>query len=53
MFAAALVLAMQLQAVVPADARVMPVWALPPAQDTQPRKRLRLRLVRRHSILDR
>jgi hypothetical protein len=22
-----------------ADARVMPVWALPPAQDTQPRKR--------------
>jgi hypothetical protein len=41
MLAASLVLAMQLQAVVPADARVVPVWALPPAQDTQPRKRRR------------
>ena len=41
MLAASLVLAMQLQAVVPADARVVPVWALPPAQDTEPRKRRR------------
>ena len=52
MLVASLVLAMQLQAVAADttsprtrafvfDARLMPVWALPPAQDTQPRKRRR------------
>lgn len=49
MLVASLVLAMQLQAIphdtstraLLLDARVMPVWATPPAQDTQPRKRRR------------
>jgi len=46
MLVASLILAAQLQAaVVPrslvSDARVVPAWALPPAQDTQPRKRRR------------
>jgi len=50
MLVAPLVLAMQLQAIAPdtiaprallVDARLMPVWALPPAQDTQPKKRRR------------
>jgi hypothetical protein len=38
MLVASLVLAMQLQAVT-VDARVVPTWALPAAQDTEPRKR--------------
>jgi hypothetical protein len=50
MLVAPLVLAMQLQAIAHdttaprallVDARLMPVWALPPAQDTQPKKRRR------------
>jgi hypothetical protein len=40
MLVASLLLTMQLQAAT-FDARVVPTWPLPPAQDTQPRKRKR------------